>query len=281
MGLLMATVSTAEKRVFLARLAEARDSSEGGPTKRLLARAAVALVIIALLALLGLWISGFFSAPKELLEIRSMVNEQIVQLQKVARNEAPLTYETTSFRQSWERMRDMTPEVREQAREEMERLFRAREQAEQRSYFAMPPQERQKELDRRIKAEEARRQAWLQRRANGNRGNGGNGGQGGAGGQGGQSNNASGGQGRGGATGGAAQANAAGSPRTAGGGQGGGSGGRPTGTRGSSDEARTARSKRRIDSTDPDERAQNAEYRRLMDVRREQLGITPGRGRGG
>jgi len=281
MGLLMATVSTAEKRVFLARLAEARDSSEGGPKKRLLARVAVAIVIMALLALLGLWISGFFSAPKELVEIRTMVNEQIVQLQKVARNEAPLTYNDTGFRQSWERMRDMPPEVREQAREEMERLFQAREQAEQRSYFAMPPQERQKELDRRIKAEEARRQAWQQRRANGNRGNGGNGRQGGAGGQGGQSNNASGGQGRGGATGGAAQANAAGSPRTAGGGQGGGSGGRPTGTRGGSDEARTARSKRRIDSTDPDERAQNAEYRRLMDVRREQLGITPGRGRGG
>jgi len=281
MGLLMATVSTAEKRVFLARLAEARDSSEGGPKKRLLARVAVAIVIMALLALLGLWISGFFSAPKELVEIRTMVNEQIVQLQKVSRNEAPLTYNDTGFRQSWERMRDMPPEVREQAREEMERLFRAREQAEQRSYFAMPPQERQKELDRRIKAEEARRQAWQQRRANGNRGNGGNGRQSGAGGQGGQSNNASGGQGRGGATGGAAQANAAGSPRTAGGGQGGGSGGRPTGTRGGSDEARTARSKRRIDSTDPDERAQNAEYRRLMDVRREQLGITPGRGRGG
>ena len=268
----MATGLASEKRLFLARLAEARDKAEGGPKKRLLARTAAALLIVAMLAALVVWISGFFSTPKELLEIRTMVNKEIVQLQKVARNEAPLTYNDTGFRQSWERMRDMSPEVRAQAREEMERLLRAREKAEQQSYFAMPPQQRQQELDRRIKAEQARRQ----QRGNRNRGSGGNGGQSGQSGQSGQGNKASGGQGRGGA----AQANAAATPRNAGGGQGaGGGGGRPAGTRGGSDEARTARSKRRIDSTDPDERAQNAEYRRLMDLRRQQLGITPGRGR--
>jgi hypothetical protein len=281
MGELMATGLASEKRVFLARLAEARDTADGGPKKRLLKRSAVALVIVAMLAVLGMWISGFFSAPKELVEIRTMVDQQIVQLQKVARNEAPFTYNDTGFRKSWERMRDMSPEVRAQAREEMERLLRAREKAEQQSYFAMPPQERQKELDRRIKAEESRRQAWQKQRESRNRGTGGKGGQGGVGGQAGQGNNASGGQGRGSTNGSAAQANAAGSPTNAGGGQGGGGGGRPAGTRGSSDEARTARSKRRIDSTDPDERAQNAEYRRQLDLRRQQLGINPGRGRGG
>jgi hypothetical protein len=277
MGELMATGLASEKRVFLARLAEARDTADGGPKKRLLKRSAVALVIVAMLAVLGMWISGFFSAPKELVEIRTMVDQQIVQLQKVARNEAPFTYNDTGFRKSWERMRDMSPEVRAQARDEMERLLRAREKAEQQSYFAMPPQERQKELDRRIKAEEARRQ----QRASRNRGNGGNGGPGqaGAGGKGGESKKVL--LGRDGANGGAAQANAAGSPRNAGGGGQAGGGGRPAGTRGSSDEARTARSKRRIDSTDPDERAQNAEYRRQLDLRRQQLGINPGRGRGG
>ena len=194
----MATGLASEKRLFLARLAEARDTAEGGPKKRLLKRFAAAFVVVAMLAALVLWISGFFSTPKELLEIRTMVDQQIVQLQKVARNEAPLTYDNTGFRQNWERMRDMPPEVREQARKEMERLFEAREQAEQRSYFAMPPQQRQQELDRRIKAEQARRQAW-QQRANRNRGNGGNGGQGkgGAGGQGDQGKNASGGQAKG------------------------------------------------------------------------------------
>lgn len=280
----MATGSAADKRLFLARLAEARDSSEGGPRKRLLGRTAAALVGVTVLALLGVWMSGFFSTPKELLEIRTVVDKQIDQLQKVARNEAPLTYNDTGFRQVWERMRNMSPEVREQAREEMERLLRAREQAEQRSYFAMPPQERQKELDRRIKAEQARRQELKQQRANRNRGNGGNGGPGqaaaAAGGQGSQDKKAL--LGRGGANGGAAQANAAGAPAARVGASGGGQGGgRPAATRGGSDEARTARSKRRIDSTDPDERAQNAEYRRQMDLRRQQLGISPGRGRGG
>ena len=101
--------------------------------------------------------SGFLSTPKELVEIRTLVDQKIVQLQKVARNEAPLTYNDTVFRQSLKRLRDMPPEVREQARKEMHRLPKAREQAEHRSYFAMPPQQRQQELDRRIKAEQARR----------------------------------------------------------------------------------------------------------------------------
>ena len=86
------------------------------------------------------------------------MDQQIVQLQKVARNEAPLTYNDTVFPQSLKQMRDMPPEVREQARKEMQRLPKAREQPEHRSYFAMPPQQRQQELDRRIKAEQARRQ---------------------------------------------------------------------------------------------------------------------------
>jgi hypothetical protein len=152
----MATGLASEKRLFLARLAETRDTAEGGPKKRLLKQTA-ALVIVAMVAVLVMWGSGFLSTPKELVEIRTLVDQQIVQPQKVARNEAPLTYNDTVFRQSLKRMRDMPPEVREQARKEMQRLPKAREQAEHRSYFAMPPQQRQQELDRRIKAEQARR----------------------------------------------------------------------------------------------------------------------------
>ena len=136
----MATGLASEKRLFLARLAETRDAAEGGPKKRFLKRTAAAMVIVAMLAVLVLWGSGFSSAPKELVEIRTLVDQQIVQLQKVARNEAPLTYNDTVFRQSLKRLRDMPPEVREQARKEMQRLPKAREQAEHRSYFAMPPQ---------------------------------------------------------------------------------------------------------------------------------------------
>jgi len=261
----MAPGVISDKRLLLARLAEAQDSARGGPKRRALNRIAAGLVIVALLVVLMLWLSGFFSTPKEVLDIRAMVDEQIDQLQKVARNEAPLTYDTSNFRQNWDRMRDMPPEVRDQMRNEMERLSRARAQAELRSYFAMPPQERQKELDRRIQAEQARRQAWQQRRGNQNGGNGPNGGQG-----------------RGGAAGGTPQAATA-APR--GGGPGGAgvpgdTGGRPGGGR-RSEDARNTRRKQRIDLTSPEERAQSAEYRRAMDARRQQLGISPGRGRGG
>ena len=289
-----------DKRLLLAKLAEARDTERGGPKRRALARTAAVLVILAVLVALAVWFSGFFSTPKEVLEIRAMVNEQIGQLQKVARNEAPLTYDTSNFRQNWERMRDMTPAVREKMRDEMERLFRAREQAELRSYFAMPAQERQKELDRRIKAEEDRRQAWRQQRTNQAGGNGPNGGPNGGpgqgqgrgpgqGGPGGQTANARDAQGRGGAAAGSAQA-IAGGPRggggPGGGGPGGGApggsapGGGPRSGRGTED-GRNTRSKQRIDSTSPEERAQSTEYRRAMDARRQQLGLSSGRGRGG
>jgi len=254
-----------EKRLLLARLADARDSARGGPKRRALARTAGALVIMAIVVGLILWFLGFFSTPKEVLDIRAMVDEQIGQLQKVARNEAPLTYDTANFRQNWDRVRDMPPAVRDQVRNEMERLFRAREKAERQSYFATPPQERQKELDRRIQAEQARRQARQQQRGNQNGGNGPNGGQA-QGGPGGRGGNARGGQGRGGAGGGTTQAGAA-APRGGG--------------RGGSEDARNARSKQRIDATSPEDRAQSVEYRRAMDARRQQLGLSPGRGRGG
>jgi hypothetical protein len=260
----MSTGVMSEKRILLANLADARDSARGGPKRRALIRAVVALVLVAIVVGLILWFLGFFSTPKEVLEIRSLVDEQIGQLQKVARNEAPLTYDTTNFRQNWDRMRDMPPEVRDQVRNEMERLFRAREKAERQSYFAMPPQERQKELDRRIQAEQSRRQA-RQQRGNQNVGNSPNGGQG-QGGPGGRGGNARGGQGRGDAGGGTTQAGTA-APRRGG--------------RGGSEDARNARSKQRIDSSSPEDRAQSVEYRRAMDARRQQLGLSPGRGRGG
>ena len=60
----MATGLASEKRLFLARLAEARDTAEGGPKKRLLKRTAATLVIVAMLAVLVMWGSGFLSTPK-------------------------------------------------------------------------------------------------------------------------------------------------------------------------------------------------------------------------
>ena len=274
----MATGLASERRLLLSRLAEDRDTASGGPRRRLVMRVVITLAIVALLAWLCLWFSGWFSTPKEVLEIRAMVDEQIVQLQKVARNEAPMTYDNAGFRENFSRMREMPPEVREQVRGEMERLFRARERAELKSYFSLPPQERQAELDRRIKEQESRRQVWQQQRGNQNGGPGGpvanrGPGQGGPGqggpGQGGRGNG-------GGGPGGAPQTAAAGGPGGGGGGGGGGPG------RGGSEDERNARRKQRLDASSPDDRAQTAEYRRAMEARRQQLGLSPGgRGRGG
>ncbi|NQW46249.1 MAG: hypothetical protein HQ464_00620, partial [Planctomycetes bacterium] len=247
----MSTGTSLEKRRLVSRLVADQDAAAGGPQRRVLQRTVATLVIVGLLAFLLLWLMGFFSSPREVLEIRAMVDEQIVQLQKVARNEAPLTYDNAGFRQNFERMREMSPEVRDQVRDEMSRLFRARERAEMRSYFMTPPQDRQNELDRRIKAEAAQRQAWQQQRATQKSGTGGNqgpmkrpgGGPGGAGGAGGAGAGGSGAQGNaaGRGQGGASQASAAGP-----------GGGRPPGGRGGSEEERNARSKQRLDARSPE-----------------------------
>ncbi len=48
----MATGLASEKRLFLARLAEARDTADGAPKKRFLKQTAAMLVIVAMLAVL-------------------------------------------------------------------------------------------------------------------------------------------------------------------------------------------------------------------------------------
>ena len=246
----MATMTMDQRRMIDA-LAASREDGSGSIVKK----TAIGLVILAILAFLVLWLMGFFSAPKEVLEIRAMVDQQINEFQRVARNEVPLSYGTSSFGPIFDKMREMPEGTREQVRSQMERLFAARERAEMQSYFAMPANERQAELDRRIKAEEARRKAWQEQRAN----------RGGPGGN---------GQPRGNATAGGPP----GGGPPGGGGQRGGGG--PGGGRGSED-GRNARAKQRIDASSPQDRAQSTEYRRAMDARRQQLGLSPGRGRGG
>ena len=254
----MVTATVAEKRLFLARLVEARDSSQGGRQGRTGIgrtgmRVMLVILTLALATLLWLWMSGFFTTPKEVLEIRAMVDEQIVELGKVARNEAPMTYDTSVFRESVSRVRDMSPEVRAQVRSEMERLGRARDKAELQSYFALPPSERRDELDRRIKAEESRRQASQQRSSQKSSS---------------QKNSKEGGSGQGAGPRGSPQAVSASPP-----------GGRPA-SRGGTEEARNARRKQRLDTSSPEARAQGAEYRRAMAARRQQLGLGSSRGRG-
>jgi hypothetical protein len=234
--------------------------SQSGSSKKSAKRIILALTGVAGVGGVILWLAGFFSTPKEVLEIRAIVDAEVARLDKVARNEVPFSEEWSQVGEVFGRMRDMPESVRDDARREVSRLFRARERAELASYFALPPNERTTELDRRIKADQARREAGERERASRAAAAGGNGGLG---------------QGRQ-----AGQGGPRGGPN--GGGNGGGPpGGGPPGQRnGWTDEQILARRKGRLDQSSPEERARSAEYRRAMAVRRAQLGISPGRGRG-
>jgi len=237
--------SSADKRLAVAALAADRDKQ--GAAGRFLNRAAIILLMLFLFAMPTLWAFGFFSAPPAVVEIKHLVDQQVAEYNRVARGEVP--YGTPSSGAIFEKMRDMPREYREQIGPQMGRLWEARERAEMASYFAMPPERRQAELDRRIKAEENRRKAWQaerekrdqQRAASGQASNGGPGGRGPGGG----------GPGGGGRSG------------------------------GGTEEGRNDRSKRRIDQSTPEQRAQQTEYRRAMEERRTQLGLPSGGRRGG
>lgn len=233
----MAATVSARRRALadLARAHRDRDSRA-----RILRSAAVGLAIVSLLSVLILWLAGFFSTPREVLAVRALVDERLVELQRVARNEAPLSYDGESFRAMFETMRQVPEAYRDQARREIGRLFEAREAAEVDSFFGMPPERRMDELDRRLRAEDERRKAWQARRDAQRDGGGG------------------------------------GPPSAAGPSGGGGRPGGPgAGMR--TEEGRNLRAKARIDQSTAESRARRAEYRRLRDQRRVELGLAPGR----
>ena len=243
-----ATVSS--RRQALADMARSRRAE--GSTGRLIRRTAVGVILAALIGWIVLWLLGFFSTPKEVLAVRALVDGQVAELERVARNEAPLSYEGGSFGAMFETMRQVPEAYRDQARAEMGRLFAARERAEIDSFFAMPPAQRQAELDRRIQAEDARRRAWQAERASREASREGGGRPVLAGGQ------------AGGAVRG--QTASAGNP---------GSGGRRQRSR--TEESRNQRRKWRLDRSTAESRARRTEYRRLKDQRRIELGIPPRR----
>lgn len=254
--------SSVDKRRAVAALAA--DRNKQGAAGRLVKRAAIGGLLLLLVGMPVLWACGVFSGPQAVAEIEQAVDQQVAEYERVARGEVPFA-SAPSARSMFEKMRDVPPQYREQVGQQMGRLWEARERAEMASYFALPPERRQAELDRRIKAEDDRRKAWQaerekrnqERAPNGQQADngGGRGGRGGPGGPGG------------------------GGP---GGGPGGG-GGPPGGGRrgGGTEEARNERSKRRIDQSSPEQRAQQAEYRRAMEERRTQLGLPSGGRRGG
>lgn len=233
-----------------------RHRGEGPSDKRRwLRRTGQVLSLLLLPAGLLLWWGGFFTPPAAVAEIRSLVDEEVARLAKVSRNEIPYGSADPDMGEWFQKFRDVPESYRDEVRREMGRLFSARERAATGSYFALPPAQRKAELDRRIKAEDARRQQWMAERAArsqndrpGNSQTGPNAGPGrgeaqrGAGPQRGPSDQA--GRRRG--------------PRT--------------------EDSRNEWMKRRIDASSPEERARRTEYRRAMTERREQLGLSPGRG---
>lgn len=245
----MVTVSSFNRRRSSSSAGLRNGSDTARPTgsgKRLAVRILSVLAVLAILVGGGLWAGGVFSAPAEVRALRAAVDEQVARYDQIASGNGSFGDSGDGFRPMFESMRDMPEQYRDEIRSQMGRLFEARERAEVASFFAVPPEQRMDELDRRIQEEEARREArrneWAQRQQSGNQGGGWGGPRGGGG------------------------------PPA--GGQG-GPGGRGRGT----EEQRTEWRKRRLDNTSPQGRAQGDEYRRLMRERREKLGLSGGRGR--
>lgn len=224
----------------------ARDRRDREATARRLRAAAIGLGIACLLTLAILWLTGFFSTPREVLAVRALVDERVAELDRVARNEAPLTDGSDSFRAMFEAVRQVPEAYREQAREEIGRLFEARETAEVDSFFAVPPEGRMAELDRRIRMEEERRREWEAERSR-----------------------------RAAERDGAGDARRNDPDRQGGPAAGAVSSGRRRGD--GTEESRNLRAKARIDRSSAESRARRTEYRRLKDQRRIQLGLGGGR----
>ena len=242
-----ATVSA--RRQALAELARSRRAE--GSASRVVKIAAVSVVLVGLAGLAWLFLRG--RTPAEIVAVRASVDGQIAQLETAARSGQPFDPADASFGAVFETVRSVPEAYRDQAREEIGRLFEAREVAEVESYFALPPDRRAAELDRRIKEEEERRKKWeaeRERRA-AERGSQGDGQQ---------------------QRGPGPQAMAGGQQPTAGATP-------PPGAsrRDRSEEGRNARSKQRIDKTSAENRARQTEYRRAKDQRRIQLGFEPRR----
>jgi len=244
----MATATISDRRRAVAALAAERNGQ--GRAGRLWKRAFVALIVLGCLTLLVLWLLGFFSTPRAVAEIAALVDQQIVEYDRAARGEVPFN-SGAAVGPMMQKMRDLPREQRKQVGQQMGRLWEARERAEMGSYFALTPDKRQAELDRRIKAEEDSRKAWQADRERREQ-------------QGGNNRTASAGGDRG---------------RPPGPGGGGPGGGGPPGGRrgGGTEESANEWRKRRIDHTTPEQRARQSEYRRAVEERRKQLGLPPSR----
>lgn len=228
-----------------------------------------ALVGLGLFAVLVAWLLGWinFGTDPRVAEIQQMQEEARKQFAESGgpRTVAEATAAVTAMNTIRAKVEALPPHLRPEVERQGSSVFRTAMRARIDAYFAAPPEQRRAELDRQIDQEEMMRKAFEAGRTvaamfgGGQQGGQGGGGQAG-GGQGGQQGGQSGG--------GQAQA---------GGGQGGRPGGGPP--QAGSEEDRNRWRKSMIDSTTPEQRARYVEYRRAMDERREQRGMTSGWGR--
>ena len=99
-----------DRRRAVAALAAQRSSE--GASGRFWMRAAAVIVMLALIMLLVLWFLGFFSTPKPVAEVRQLVDQQVAELDRVARGEMPFE-SGPGFGAVMEKMRDVPREYRE------------------------------------------------------------------------------------------------------------------------------------------------------------------------
>lgn len=214
--------------------------------------------LLAAAAVLLAWFLGWlgFGVDPRVAEIQKLQEEA---RQQFAANGGPRTVveataAVTAMNTIRAKVEALPPELRSQAERQGGSVFRSAMQARIESYFALPADKREAELDRQIDQEEVMRKAFEAGQAVASMLGGGQprqAGQSGQSGQAGQSGNAS--------------------TTTARPG--------PPGMGSGSEEDRNKWRKSMIDRTTPEERARYVEYRRAMDERREKRGLPSGWGR--
>lgn len=205
------------------------------------------LAALALLALLGAWLAGWirFTTDPRVMEIIALQEQARARFGQGSgpSNLADAAAMATSMMEIRQKVEALPEHLKPQAEQAGRSMFRSAFRARIDTYFELPPEKRQAEIDRQIDQEEMMRKAFEAGRTiagalGGGRAETGTGSQAGA------------------------TASAPSAPQ------------RPGGSR--SEEERNRWRKSMIDRTTPQERARYTEWRRAIDARREQRGLPSG-----
>jgi hypothetical protein len=266
-----------------------RDRADATRGRRLLRWTLWLGAVAALGFLLFGWFQGWFTTHPKVTAGRQAIGQQIAALEKAGAGQASLALDDRKYDALQKQVRALPKDLRQQLQGDLHRLSEARERAAVNSYFSLPPTQRQAEIDRRIQADVKAQQAKAAARAAKEKRtsqaaakNAAN--QKNAGSQEAQaraarpgSSSATAAQGQGAATGSQRQAQAGNAAKSGGGQQNGARSDRPATQSPKTEETAALRRKQRLDNTDPQQRALRAEYKRLMDERRAQLGLATGK----